>query len=329
MLLMDQVAQARETMVLESRTGRREVPCSADRAQAVAACPLRYVVEPNAADRCRSLLTTDRGMLAAENDLIRMPAPELWVEWLECDGRRTGCLIEATEDGRAGSIEVFWEQEAGEPVRAQATLQFDFRSDTMAICEPRRAFGLIPGAHPLCRNFWFVLEEEWMSYFQEAAEAPARRAIGTVINTLIPSFEMLLAFSALFTSRPILLAERSDLSRLNRKRAGAGRKALLDHMKVKLDLSRNAFQSRRDIADATARRLSRLHFVRGHMVRRGPSIFWRRSHLRGDASSDMVRRTVNVSWTGDGPPGDLGPKRWLYHQEPLQRWTSPGLGAVP
>jgi hypothetical protein len=41
----------------------------------------------------------------------------------------------------------------------------------------------------------------------------------------------------------------------------------------------------------------RLHHVRGHIVRREDRIFWRKPHLRGDASQGQVRsRTVCLSF---------------------------------
>jgi hypothetical protein len=46
------------------------------------------------------------------------------------------------------------------------------------------------------------------------------------------------------------------------------------------------------------RRASRLHLVRGHLVRRGSQIFWRVPHLRGSARSGEIH-TRTVTWVID------------------------------
>jgi hypothetical protein len=46
------------------------------------------------------------------------------------------------------------------------------------------------------------------------------------------------------------------------------------------------------------RRRPRLHRVRGHLVRRGSSLFWRVPHLRGSARAGSVKSRT-VVWTFD------------------------------
>ena len=46
------------------------------------------------------------------------------------------------------------------------------------------------------------------------------------------------------------------------------------------------------------RRASRLHHVRGHLVRRGGKIFWRVPHIRGSARSGVIRQRT-VAWIID------------------------------
>ena len=43
----------------------------------------------------------------------------------------------------------------------------------------------------------------------------------------------------------------------------------------------------------------RLHLVRGHLVRRGSLLFWRRSHMRGHSDIGTIRsRTVHLRVAG-------------------------------
>jgi hypothetical protein len=51
-------------------------------------------------------------------------------------------------------------------------------------------------------------------------------------------------------------------------------------------------------ATSESGRLSpRLHHVRGHIVRRGASVFWRSPHMRGSARLGQVRsRTVDLTY---------------------------------
>jgi hypothetical protein len=61
-----------------------------------------------------------------------------------------------------------------------------------------------------------------------------------------------------------------------------------------------AFRMREPLTSLQLSRLNpgtpaRLHHIRGHIVHRRGSIFWRHAHLRGDVAGAVGTRTVTVT----------------------------------
>lgn len=296
MRLLDQVAQSKLAIDIEDSVGLRRVSGAGEFAEALLACPTRLVVDDDLAEYCRTLATTDRGMLAGENDFLRVPASPLWLEW-PCrpthdamSGRRTGLLVTSTPDGRSGSVTTFWEQSAGDPVVAQMMVEFALDEPTMI----RRAIGgahaLRAGSHPLSPHLYFTIRPEWDRHFAACSAEDLRMACSQIVANILPGAEMLFIVSALLSERVNLRRENVDLHRLNRHRLRRGKAPLLDHVEVRLDLAAPAL----GISDGRGhgREPARLHSVRGHMVDRAGRTFWRRSHLRGDAARSARTRTV-------------------------------------
>src|SRR5258708_3430475 len=87
-----------------------------------------------------------------------------------------------------------------------------------------------------------------------------------------------------------------NMDRLNRMRRHSGKTELLEHVEVFASL-RAQREGNRTHVDANTRIGRRLHHVRGHLARRGYSIFWRSPHLRGNARLGVVRsRTVELTF---------------------------------
>ena len=85
---------------------------------------------------------------------------------------------------------------------------------------------------------------------------------------------------------------------LNRKRMERNRPPLLDHIEVHATLPAHSSGSNADEGGVITRRPPRLHQVRGHLVRRDNSVFWRTPHLRGSERQGVVRsRTVCLSFS--------------------------------
>lgn len=289
MRLLDQVAQARAPCVIEDDLGTWRMPAAVDRAATVADVPLRYVLQPQVAARCRQLLRTDRGMLSPHNGLLRASAPRLWIEWAE--ERRAGLLIDADASGRSGTIEVFWEQARDEPTLAQATLSFDFDHVMPATVVGSSTFQLSADQHPLADHLRFSIPDGWMRHLFANGAAIGRHAVATICANVLADAEMLFAFSPLLLHRPEIDLTPAALDRINRQRLRRGRPELLDHLDVALCLDRAGVGSAVALHPS---RTARLHLVRGHMVQRQDRMFWRRSHLRGDMTRPIASRTVHV-----------------------------------
>ena len=101
------------------------------------------------------------------------------------------------------------------------------------------------------------------------------------------------------------MAVRDDLAqlpvkpfRLNAKRARLGRRPLLEHIELSAPVFAGASVSLDDGARGT-RRGPRFHHVRGHLVRRRNTIYWRGPHWRGHVRLGSVRtRTVELRLPG-------------------------------
>ena len=84
MRLLDLVAQAREPLVILPRTpGGQPVRVRGpnDFARTIVECPLRFVIADDLTRASAELAFADGDRLANCLDLLRIPAPLLWVEW--------------------------------------------------------------------------------------------------------------------------------------------------------------------------------------------------------------------------------------------------------
>jgi hypothetical protein len=335
--LADCVAQCRTPFVVQDRTDGRLTILNntADCAEHVAKCPIRYVLTDDLTGLCADLAYSKGARTVTCADLLHVPAEVLWVEWCNqpwqgalqrygfrlvlggCQwvGRR-GALIRASPDGRRGLMRTFWTAATERDVLASSIeAYFDF--DTLEGEEPEppdwqesRAIKVYDGARAgddvLARCFRFRYERTWSDYYGRAGLSDAqsngvwRHALGTIAMDV----PMLLAFFLLLATRSGLPQRVQTLQRLNRSRRKSGKEPLLDHIEVRAPLLPQYRDSARSDAQGT-RRGPRLHHVRGHLVRRGSQIFWRVPHLRGSARSGVVR-TRTVVWTFDDSPRPRG-----------------------
>jgi hypothetical protein len=257
---------------------------------------------------------------------LHVPAETLWVEWcnepwqralqsygfpLTQDGiqgfGRRGAFLCASRDGRSGLIRTFWTQgNEGDVLASSIEAYFDF--DTLqgeAPEPPDQASGAVGQVFDptqakddvLGRCFRFRYERTWSEYYQSAGLTAAqketiwRHSLGTIAMEV----PLLLAFFLLQVTRDGLPQKRQGFDRLNRRRARAGRPLLPDHIAVRAPFFLD-HEEPAGAACATMRRASRLHHVRGHLVRRGNKIFWRLPHLRGQARAGVIRSRT-VVWT--------------------------------
>ena len=308
MLLCDQVAQSRGTVRVQGDNGEiYAMSGAASHADAVRACPTRYILEENVADNCHFLAGCQADLLAVALKERLSPHRLFWVEWQErsrepgaSGTQKVGILVEAEEGGERGTLRSFWEQD-GRPEIAQGWFEFDFRNEISSgirkqsggfdALSPAQASGL----DALFRHVSFNVSPEWLSYLYDNCQAP---------DQLLTNFRHLFraqwtdvllfcAFIYLLNQERVFSTARSDPAPLNRRRVRSGVAPLLDHVRVRMCLDDG--WPRADGAHQSYRAGPRLHQVRGHLVRRQGKIFWRSSHLRGDPFSAMAStRTIVV-----------------------------------
>src|ERR1700729_4660783 len=136
MRLLDLIAQYRKPFVIAPRAlDARPVVMNgpSDFADRIAHCPLRFVIADNLTRASAELAFADGDRLASCLDLLRIPAPLLWVEWsdtvhqqviCECGivpqrdpdalRRRVGVLLRASLTGRSAIARTFWSVEAAD-----------------------------------------------------------------------------------------------------------------------------------------------------------------------------------------------------------------------
>jgi len=335
MRLLDLVVQSREPLiVLPHAKGARQVIVSSpsDFAQRIVQCPQRYVLADDLTRACAELAFADGDRLVGCLDLIRIPAPWLWIEWNdavhqeviarcgvvdrgdpEACGRRVGLLLEATPCGRAAVARTFWSAwEAGEICAQLSPLEIHIHLD--ARFEPAAETGGIfagayarltdahtPSVDDLLDRVRFRFDHKWSQYYEVAAPDANTRA--TVMRNSLAAVAhdapVLLAFFLLLNAKGATRPVPILRSILNRKRLARDRAPLLDHVEVHASLPPDSPAGNDANEDmAGVRRPPRLHHVRGHLVRREDRVFWRTPHLRGNALQGIVRsRTVCLSFS--------------------------------
>lgn len=330
MRLADRIAQCRRPFVVRRSCESRLIQLNntADFADAVLHCPIRYVLSDDLTRLCADLAYSTGARSIACADLVHVPAETVWIEWCiqpwrqalheygfpliennsSCVGRR-GALVHATRDGRRGLLRTFWTPANEQDVLASSMeAYFDF--DTPEGEVPEAPDGREGQVGQVCdetrseedmlgRCFRFRYEESWSDYYRRAGmTSDQENAVWHYcLGTIAMDIPMLLAFFLLLGTRTGLPQQRPALERVNRQRVRAGKVRLLDHVEVRSPLLP-------ECRDATptewhgTRRHPRLHHVRGHLVRRGNQIFWRVPHLRGRARFGAIQ-TRTVVWTYD------------------------------
>src|SRR5262249_32251719 len=142
----------------------------------------------------------------------------------------------------------------------------------------------------------FRLDSVWLRYYRCVALQPAvrRDVIRCSLTAVAFDVPMLLALFLLLTIRADLVHVPVRLGRLNAKRARLGKRPLLEHIEVSAPVFAKAPLPALPGSSPT-RRGPRFHHVRGHIVRRGDTVYWRGPHWRGHVRLGSVRsRTIEL-----------------------------------
>jgi hypothetical protein len=329
MRLLDRVAHCHEPLVLPSEDSKPFEVAGASRfAHQVAACPLRFVIGDDLTQASADLAFADGARLAGCLDLLRMPAPQLWIEWNDevhkrvvhetqsdagfdaaAAGRKVGMLLQASANGLSAVARTFWaDADAGEnadptvsPLQTHIDLRGDFsdaeKQDIFSGGFLDATHGGNPATASLLHHVKFRFDDYWANYYRSAAsnENFKRHLIIESINSVAWDAPFLLAFLLLLSARDATRRLPVYRAAINRKRLANGRRPLLDHVEVNACLETVAAPEA--TGEFSGRQSPRLHHVRGHLVRRDQRIFWRVPHLRGNALRGAVRsRTVCLTF---------------------------------
>jgi hypothetical protein len=332
MRLLDSIAHCRTPQFAYSErdlAAPLEVTGPSRYAQQMSSCPLRFVLGDDLTRASAELAFADGGRLAACLDLLRMPAPYLWVEWNDevhkrvvyetqaaakfdstATGRKVGVLLRASPNGLAAMGRTFWANSMGDE-NAEVTLSplethIDFSGEFACGTELQDVLSggfmdLTDAENPATANLLnhvrFRFDPTWAEYYRDAASDPEfkRRLIDDSLATIAWDAPLLLAFLLLLSAKDATRLSAVSRAAINRKRAVHGRVALLDHVEVNACLEAVSIENSDD--DGRERQSPRLHHVRGHLVRRQDRVFWRVPHLRGSGCRGTIRsRTVCLSF---------------------------------
>ena len=330
MRLLDRVAHSHEPLVLSFEDSRPFEVAGASRfAHQVAACPLRFVLGDDLTRASTDLAFADGARLVGCLDLLRMPAPLLWIEWNDevhkrviyetqsvarydtaATGRKVGMLLHASANGLSAVARTFWVQadaaECVEPTVSPLETHIDLRGE-FADSGTQEVFsgGFVdatdsgnPATASLLGHVKFRFDESWARYYRSAAADAdvKRRLIIDSIDSVAWDAPFLLAFLLLLSARDATRRLPVCRAAVNRKRLANGRRPLLDHVEVNACLE--AVVTPEATGEFSGRQSPRLHHVRGHLVRRDQRVFWRVPHLRGNAMRGAIHsRTVCLSFS--------------------------------
>ena len=305
MRLIDRFAAAPRAIHVRDPAGIvHRLPGTGYRNDTLAACPQRYILDERASKACHSLAMQGDFLLQLCPDAVRLPAPVFWIEWIanppvsEEPNTRVGALVESDETGREGFVTPFFDGPDGQIRMVPGRLKFDL--DNRLTPEPASAdsFGImhasLGSAGRLLHHAIFQQQHAWAEFHRASAPAAVIQHQLEMAETSWLLLPMTLAFAALLNSGGALSERASDFARLNAKRARCGKSELLEHIEVRMSLELCLYQSS-DHKATGLRSQPRRHPVRGHLVRRGGRIFWRKAHVRGDIGRTMLSRTVRVA----------------------------------
>jgi transposase len=329
MRLLDLVAQTSEPFMIQPREpGSQPITVSGpnDFAAQLGRCPLRFVIADDLTRASAELAFADGDRLAGCLDLLRIPAPQLWIEWSdavhqkvikECgvisqedpdaEGRRVGLLLRAGATGRTATARTFWSYGTCEAYVSPLETHIDLDTRFALAVDPDEmlAGGYASITHAedagvaeLLERVRFRFDQTWLNYYRAVSPDAFERQTITreSLAAVARDIPLLMAFCLLLNANGATRRFSVERDIINRKRRQRDRAPLLDHIEVRACLPVVSEPSLEGTAAGT-RRPPRLHHVRGHLVRREDRVFWRTPHLRGSARQGIVRsRTVSLSF---------------------------------
>jgi len=325
LLLLDHIAQCTQPFIVASKNaGARRLAGASDYARTLMRCPLRYVLADDLVRTCTALGFSEGDEISGCLDLLHLPAEQLWVEWNENARRsaleqvlpeckssqpdetsRSGTLIHAHRNGRSGRIQTFWlPRGSREPLLAAMETLLDLDghlegapADGLFEGQSVKVFDEVnPQLDHVLRCVRFRFHTSWGHYYAGQTSDPTVRAhlVHSALSAVAFDVPVLLALFLLQSVRADLVEQAVDPGRLNVKRVRTGKPPLLSHVEVSapvfMQVGRPSGQPR-----GARRPGPRFHHVRGHIVRRRSTVYWRGPHWRGHIRLGSIRsRTVKL-----------------------------------
>ena len=311
MHLMDCVCQAPSSIRIDDGyTGKQiSMPGAGMFRDEIAQVPVRYLLDDAVTAACVEMVANRQDFLIQSLDIVRAPYQEFWLEWneavradvyseksengLNSISGKAGMLVKLDETGRAGCIRMFWSGDGLSADVSPAIFRFDLDAQVIASVEMKVQTGN-EVLQALFDRVSISLDPAWRSYYYQRARSDAhlRGILSDAIAPTVFDFPFMLSFALILMAHTHDF-QASDLSALNRSRVRKGRQELLDYLKVTQEIFG---VSERHGASVSAGNHtgSRLHLVRGHLVRRGDKVFWRTTHFRGRMGDAPLRRTVSL-----------------------------------
>jgi hypothetical protein len=266
MRLLDSLARSYKPLALRSANSPTQLqPAGPSRfAAQMVGCPLRFVLGDDLTQASADLAYADGARLVGCLDLLRMPAPHLWIEWNDevhkrvihetrsagdfdsaAAGRKVGILLRASADGLTAVGRTFWADttadECAEVTLSPLETHFDLRGEFADSEDTRDVLsgGFLNATHggnaataSLLDHVRFRFEEPWAAYYREAAANAdfKRRLINDSIDSIAWDAPFILAFLLLLSAKDATRLMPVSRSAINRKRLANGRAPLLDHI---------------------------------------------------------------------------------------------------
>ena len=281
-----------------------------------------FSLDRDATELCAHLATAGAHTLARCLEAVRLPATDFWLEWPEAPRRAlqaehagganasahkariVGVHVTCDETQRRGELRSFWADPADRRASCSPFVtEFDLDAPAAEYRHgpfPRRYEARNSRFAPeIVRHASFVMTDAWHRYYAQRfpREPDYRMAATRLIAAVASDLPMVIAFATLLMARGARGAEAAHLGNQSRHSDGRRRPQLAS---VSLDLLGMGAGDESERAGAGSGHARRLHFVRGHPVRRGSLIYWRSPHLRGRAelgSSPAPLRRVRVGRT--------------------------------
>ncbi len=223
MRLLDQVAsEGSPILIMLPGHGLQSLPGTDTLSARLRETPLRYVLDDTIAVFATQTAFSEAERLNQCLDLVRVPAPLMWIEWCDasrqramtelglCEpsdaGRlgRAGFLVASDASGRRGTMEIVWRNGDGTVDLAPHIAEFDLDDPTFA----RGAFAWIqvrdqPALTALLGHVRYRLRPEWRDYYQRATRTSeaARRAIFENLRGISGDFPFFMAFCLIIAAR--------------------------------------------------------------------------------------------------------------------------------